>query len=137
LGALAGWHQSSPFWVGVDAEWGSWFAYRAVVLTDTALPVTPRRERVSPCLTCADTPCVRACPAGALANGAMESCRLLACLNHRVQPASPCQDRCQARNACPIGVAHRYTDEQTAYHYLQSMPAVRAFVRGAQEPAGG
>ena len=32
LGELAGWHHPSPFAIGIDAEWGSWFAYRALVL---------------------------------------------------------------------------------------------------------
>jgi hypothetical protein len=65
LGKLAGWHQPSPFMVGIDTEWGSWFAYRAVVLVDTDLPVTPRRDTTSPCDRCVDKPCVSACPAGA------------------------------------------------------------------------
>ncbi len=137
LGTLAGWHQPSLFWVGVDAEWGSWFAYRAVVLADTRLPVTPRRERASPCLTCANPPCINACPAGALDPQGAASERLHACLTHRLQPASACLDRCLARNACPVGGAHRYTEGQTAYHYLQSVPAIRAFVQGKLEPPGG
>jgi len=66
LGELAGWHHPSPFWVGVDAEWGSWFAYRAVVLADTDLPLTLRRTLPSPCLDCSGQPCVAACPAQAL-----------------------------------------------------------------------
>lgn len=126
LGALAGWHHSSPFWVGVDAEWGSWFAYRAVVLADTNLALTPRREFPSPCDTCTDKPCIEACPAGALASERTGAWRLQTCLDFRKQPASPCQDRCLARNACPVGAEHRYTQEQVAYHYLQSMPMIRA-----------
>jgi epoxyqueuosine reductase len=137
LGALAGWHQPSPFWVGVDAEWGSWFAYRAVVLADTRLPATPRREQGSPCLTCANPPCINACPVGALNRQGPASEGLHACLVHRMQPASACLDRCLARNACPVGVTHRYTEGQTTYHYLQSMPAIRAFVQGELEPPGG
>lgn len=125
LGALAGWHHASPFWVGVDAEWGSWFAYRAVVLADTALPATPRRVLASPCETCAHQACVKACPAGALASGAAESWRLQACLDYRRQPGSACQDRCLARNACPVGESYRYGDGQIAYHYLNSMQVVR------------
>lgn len=27
LGVLAGWHNASPFRIGINAEWGSWFAY--------------------------------------------------------------------------------------------------------------
>lgn len=132
LGALAGWHHASPFWVGVDAEWGSWFAYRAVLLTDTRLPVTPPRRLLSPCLSCVDTPCVRACPATALrvpGAGRMDGDRagLSACLDHRLQPASSCEDRCLARAACPVGAVHRYTAAQTAYHYRQSLAALRAW----------
>jgi len=130
LGALAGWHQSSPFGVGVDAEWGSWFAYRAVLLADTDLPLTPRRESASPCLDCRDRPCLAACPADALSApadwlraGGGEGLRR--CLDHRLQPTSNCQDRCRARNACPVGAPHRYTDEQIAYHYLHSMRFIR------------
>jgi hypothetical protein len=125
LGALAGWHQPSPFWVGVDAAWGSWFAYRAIVLADTDLPLTPRRELASPCTRCADKPCIRACPAGALSEDTVGARRLSACLDFRKQSASPCQDRCMARNACPVGAEHRYTDQQISYHYLHSMRAIR------------
>lgn len=132
LGALAGWHHSSPFWVGVDAEWGSWFAYRAVLLTDTRLPVTPPRRRLSPCLSCVATPCVRACPAMALhvpgaAHMDGDQAGLSACVAHRLQPASSCEDRCLAREACPVGAVHRYTAAQTAYHYRQSLAALRAW----------
>lgn len=125
LGELAGWHHPSPFWVGVDAEWGSWFAYRAAVLADTSLPVTPRRETTSPCLSCSGQPCVSACPAGALASDQTGAWRLQVCLDYRKQPGSACVDRCLARNACPVGEPHRYSDEQIAYHYLHSMRAIR------------
>lgn len=131
LGQLAGWHHPSPFWVGVDAHWGSWFAYRAVVLADTDLPLTPRRELASPCLTCDGQPCVSACPAEALKRvdeGTVHGTAagdLGACMSFRLRAASPCQDRCLARQACPVGEAHRYGEAQMAYHYLQSLPALR------------
>lgn len=125
LGALAGWHHASPFWVGVDADWGSWFAYRAVLLLDTALPVTPRREAGSPCAGCVDKPCISACPAGALASEQTGGWRLHACLDWRKQPGSSCLDRCLARNACPVGERYRYADQQIAYHYLHSMRMIR------------
>ena len=132
LGALAGWHQSSPFGVGVDAEWGSWFAYRAVLLADTDLPLTPQRQSASPCVDCRDSPCLAACPAGALSApsdwlraGSGEGLRR--CLEHRLRPGSNCQDRCLARNACPVGAPHRYTDEQIAYHYLHSLRCIREY----------
>jgi hypothetical protein len=137
LGELAGWHHAAPFRVGVDAQWGSWFAYRAVLLADTALPLTPQRALPSPCLSCHEQPCVTACPAAALdriptagtPQGQGEGFRLLACMAYRLQPGSACQDRCLARNACRVGEAHRYTEAQTAYHYLQSLPAIRVYLR--------
>lgn len=125
LGDLAGWHHPSPFWVGVDAEWGSWFAYRAVVLADTDLPLTPKRDTVSPCDRCVDKPCVSACPAGALASEQTGAWRLQACLDERKRPGTACLDRCLTRNACPVGEPYRYSDEQIAYHYLQSMRYIR------------
>ncbi|MFM2263041.1 MAG: hypothetical protein RI959_1717 [Pseudomonadota bacterium] len=128
LGLLAGWHQRSPLGLGVDAEWGSWFAYRAVVLARTHLPATPKRALTSPCLTCVDQPCISACPAGALACDQPSPWRLQTCLTHRLQPASGCQDRCSARNACPVGEASRYSDEQVAYHCLHSLAAIRSLV---------
>lgn len=123
LGELAGWRHDSPFRVGINKEWGSWFAYRAVVVTNTALPLTVRREATSPCNDCVSRACISACPASALE----PTFDLKACLGHRKQTDSSCQDRCLARNACPVGATHRYTDAQTSYHYLQSMPAIRQY----------
>ena len=121
LGTLAGWHHPSPFMVGIDPEWGSWFAYRAVVLADTQLPPTPRRVGASPCDTCASRVCVSACPAGALTNGF----DLKSCLAYRGSPGSACQDRCVARNTCPVGADHRYSDAQIRYHYGRSMKVIQ------------
>ena len=52
LGALAGWHHASPFMVGIDAEWGTWYAYRAVVLADTHFAPSPAVDRIIPCAAC-------------------------------------------------------------------------------------
>jgi len=35
LGQLAGWHHRSPFMVGINNVWGTWYAYRAVILADS------------------------------------------------------------------------------------------------------
>ena len=121
LGALAGWHHPSPFMVGIDSQWGSWFAYRAVVLADTTLAPTPRRTGTPPCDACASRVCISACPAGALRDGL----DLSACLAYRRSPDSACQDRCVARNTCPVGAEHRYSDAQIRYHYGRSMQVIR------------
>jgi hypothetical protein len=124
LGELAGWHHRSPFMVGVNGQWGSWYAYRAVALADSAMPATPKAEWPDVCASCIDKPCVAACPAGALVD---EASRLTRCIDYRLQEASPCSHQCLARNACPVGAAHRYSDAQIRYHYGRSLATIRAW----------
>ena len=127
LGTLAGWHHPSPFMVGINAQWGSWFAYRAAVLLDADLPCTPLLTGHSPCESCVARPCVSSCPAGALSG----SFNLSACLGYRQQPQSACRDRCLARNNCPVGEGDRYTDAQIAYHYGHSMAVIERLAKSA------
>src|SRR5574337_2155062 len=105
LGELAGWHHPSPFMVGIQAGWGSWFAYRVAMLADTALPVTEPAAAPSPCNACTGRPCVAACPADAMASGTYSRER---CIGYRRQPGSLCADTCLARTSCPVGSEHRY-----------------------------
>ena len=123
LGRLAGWHHESPFRVGVNAEWGSWFAYRAVVLVDTDLPATVPMSGESPCAGCADQTCVTACPAGAL-----DECEfsLQKCIAYRRRPESRCRITCVARTSCPVRPEHRYTDAQIAHSYSRSLAMIEA-----------
>lgn len=127
LGKLAGWHQPSPFMVGIDAEWGSWFAYRAVILADTDfLPVLPV-DRSKPCLSCADQPCLSACPAGAVTT---EAFALDKCLAYRQSADAACQFTCLARIACPVGREHRYSADQLRHCYGISLRMIRQFNSG-------
>ena len=114
LGSLAGWHHASPFMVGIDERWGSWSAYRAVLLTDTHFAPSAKVDRNHPCRSCLDTPCIERCPARALDEGRLDLDR---CLDFRRQAASPCQFTCLARLACPVGREHRYSDEQMRHVY--------------------
>lgn len=61
-GQLARWHHDSPFRVGVNLVWGSWFAYRVVVLVDAEFEPTFPLTAASPCFGCTDKPCLSACP---------------------------------------------------------------------------
>ena len=122
LGKLAGWHHPSPFMVGIDDEWGSWFAYRAVVLANTDfLPFLPV-DRSHPCSTCSERPCISACPAAALANGGFA---LDKCIAYRKQDGSACQFTCLARSACPVGSEHRYSEAQLRHTYGISLRMIR------------
>lgn len=122
LGELAGWHHASPFMVGVNATWGSWFAYRAVLLTESAFAPTRAQGGESPCRRCASKPCVAACPGSALAApGAADGFKLDRCVAYRKQVDSPCRNTCLARTSCPIAGEHRYGDAQLAHSYSRSM----------------
>lgn len=125
LGQLAGWHHPSPFMVGVDPDWGSWYAYRAVLLADSDfLPFFPV-DRESPCLGCSSHPCLDACPPDALSGPQFDLHR---CTGFRLQPASPCAEGCLARLACPVGSEHRYDIAQIRHSYSHSLAMLRQWM---------
>lgn len=122
LGSLAGWHHPSPFMVGIDGEWGSWFAYRAAILADTDfLPFLPV-DRSHPCPACSGRPCIPACPAAAMSDGGFA---LDKCIAYRRQEGSACQFTCLARSACPVGSEHRYSEAQLRHSYAISLRMIR------------
>lgn len=121
LGRLAGWHHDSPLRVGINDRWGTWFAYRVVILTDSELPTTQMTQTRSPCDACRIEPCVAACPARAVSR---ESYDLDKCVAYRKQPDSQCRDKCLARMACPAGAEHRYRDEQIRHTYSLSLKLI-------------
>lgn len=124
LGKLAGWHHPSPFMVGINATWGSWFAYRVVALSDTNFPPTAPQHTASPCEQCQDRICAASCPAGALSGQALD---LKQCIAYRKQPASFCRTACLARISCPVGTEHRYCDEQIEHTYAISLRMIELF----------
>lgn len=126
FGALAGWHHATPFWVGINARYGSWFAYRALILADSDFALTEPWQEPSPCSRCNEKPCLSACPANALASGSLDLPR---CIDYRRQPASVCRYQCVARNACPVGVEHRYESDQMRHHYAASLEFIEAMPR--------
>lgn len=121
LGRLAGWHHASPFMVGIDREWGSWYAYRALVAADTAFEPSLPLEGGSPCDGCSHRVCISGCPGAALADGRFD---LGKCIAYRRLAGSKCRATCLARIACPVGSAHRYCDEQIRHSYAISMQAI-------------
>ncbi|MFI4941228.1 MAG: hypothetical protein ACHP7O_12920 [Burkholderiales bacterium] len=124
LGQLAGWHHATPFKVGIDREWGSWFAYRAVLVADTEFEPTRPIESESACATCDDKVCIAACPAGAMNGGQFD---LGKCIDYRKQVGSLCKATCLARVSCPVGSIHRYCDEQIHHSYSRSMQAIKLY----------
>jgi len=121
LGTLAGWHHPSPFMVGINGRWGSWFAYRVLLLADTELPTTPPLASLSPCQSCGEQPCIGRCPADALADGAFHLDR---CVAYRKQADSRCRLTCLARLACPVAAEHRYEPDQLRHTYAISLATI-------------
>lgn len=121
LGKIAGWHHASPLMIGIDEKWGTWYAYRAVVLADTELEPTKPIDSESPCVTCHHRVCITSCPGSALEGGDFD---LGKCVAYRKQAGSSCKTTCLARVSCPVGSAHRYCDEQIRHAYSISMRSI-------------
>jgi len=114
----------SPIGLLIHAEWGLWHAYRgALVLAERIeLPIISRSA--NPCDACGEKPCLSACPVDAFRAGAFD---LKACVDHvRSGAGADCRARgCVARRACPVGVRHRYAEQQAGFHmeaFLRSAP---------------
>jgi len=124
LGKIAGWHHASPLMIGILEEWGTWYAYRVVMLADTDLAPTSPMQGKRPCDSCQDKLCIASCPAGALSGGTFA---LEKCVSYRKEPLSRCSTTCIARVSCPVGRVHRYCDEQIQHTYSISLKAIQQY----------
>jgi hypothetical protein len=115
LGRAAGLGGPGPLGLQIHPIFGPWWAYRALIIVDRALPTRPSIG--DGCAGC-DAPCVAACPAQAVARTGFA---VAACHARRLA-AEPCRLSCAARIACVRGPEHRYTDRQLAFHMAASMP---------------
>lgn len=126
LGKLAGWHHSSPFLLGINTQWGSWFAYRALILADTQLSSSTTWQSKSPCQRCKTKACISACPAQAISTiTANTSFDIERCINYRIEDDSHCKHQCLSRNSCPVQQERRYSKEQIDYHYSCSLQTIK------------
>ncbi|WP_145106478.1 ferredoxin [Cereibacter sediminicola] len=106
---------ASPVRLIVHDEAGLFFSCRGALALRERLEPT---AGVSPCASCANQPCLSACPAGAL--GA-EGYDVPACHAFLDRPeGAPCLERgCAVRRACPRSQAHARMETQSAYHMRQ------------------
>lgn len=105
----------SPIGILVHPDHGLWHAYRAAFVFSRPLKLEARRERESPCSSCAHKPCLSACPVAAFSPRGYD---LAACAGHLEKPeSSACHlDGCRARDACPVGRKDRYGEAQRRFH---------------------
>ena len=135
LGKSAGWHHTSPFMVGIHPHYGTWYAYRGVMVFSTnadlnqlfpelgSLLVENTSSTSSPCVSCSTRPCIAACPADALQQGFNAEL----CHRYRLEYHSLCEKQCIARQVCPLGTEFKYSDEQQAYHYGVSLKMLKQY----------
>jgi hypothetical protein len=103
-------HQS-PVGLLVHAETGLFYSLRGAIALPDDLPPDPAP---SPCATCADRPCLTACPARALTAQGYD---VPACHSFLDTAAgTSCMDAgCHVRRACPVG-RDRRLPTQSAFH---------------------
>ena len=111
---------TSPLMLRIHPQHGLWHAYRFALVFPTLDPVDRDGLRAplqgeSPCLSCADQPCLTACPVDAFDGQAFAVQR---CSDHLHSAAGThCMENgCQARNACPVAAELRYAPAQRAFH---------------------
>jgi hypothetical protein len=111
----------SPLGIYVHPDYGLWHGFRGALAFAERLELPPPDLRPSPCETCADKPCLEACPAGAFSTNGHAVPR---CVAHiRIAAGADCMDHgCRARRACPVGREYRQAPAQAGFH-------MRAFLR--------
>ena len=125
LAVAVGLGARGPAGLVVNAEVGPWMAFRAVAIVAVPGPETVVAAP-SPCVTCADRPCV----------AALETAQRIQQARHSVPPAVT-RDGAHAaqvvpvwrawlgvREACPVGGAARYSEAQVRYHYARDRNAL-------------
>lgn len=106
----------SPIGLLIHADHGLWHAYRGALLFSESVTGLPAvGTAVSPCVSCVEQPCLRACPVDAFTSEGYDSAT---CGSHVRSGAEPdCLHRgCAARLACPIGTGSVYGAEQMLFH---------------------
>ena len=121
----------SPIGPLVHPDHGLWHAYRGALAFRERLDIPPRDNRPSPCTTCADRPCLSACPVGAFSANGYD---VDGCAAHIASRAgAPCLGAgCLARHACPVGRDASYGAPQAAFHMRAFLDA-RCRSAGARE----
>ena len=115
----------SPIGPLIHRTYGLWHAYRGALAFATRLDLPVAAvTHASPCDTCADKPCLAACPVDAFATGVYD---VPACADFVAAPAGAgCLERgCAARRACPIAPDYVYAPVQAHHHMHHFLMANR------------
>ena len=118
----------SPLGLNIHPTYGLWHAFRAALLFPVAFDLPMQSAGAHPCETCADKPCLSACPVNAFDGS---SYHVGACAGHLETPAGEdCMSGgCLARRACPVGRGF-------TYHPVQVQFFMRAFLAARRNSTG-
>ncbi|WP_420347450.1 ferredoxin [Pelagibius sp.] len=114
----------SPLGMLIHPVYGLWHAYRGALALPETLALPHERPAAHPCDTCAEKPCLSACPVDAFSES---GCDVPACVGHlRVAAGDDClTGGCLARRACPVGSEYLYAPPQAAFH-MQAFVAAQS-----------
>lgn len=102
---------SSPVAFLVHTEQGLWSSFRGALIFDQILTLPPLAPR--PCDSCADKPCLTACPIGALTSDGYD---VPACKTYLADDPPCMQQGCAVRAACPVSQSFAREPAQSAFH---------------------
>ena len=110
-------HQSE-LGILIHPKYGLWFGLRGVMFVDAqSLGVAgiAKNEGRDICASCAEKPCLDACPVAAFGN---KNLQVDKCFTHLKSNHDPdcMKEGCAARAACPVGKEYQYSPEQLVFH---------------------
>ena len=111
----AGRTYASPIGIDIHPDYGLWWGLRGALAFAAPLDLDLPAAGDNPCETCAERPCLSACPVSAFGQ---EGYDVAACAAHlRAQAGADCMAlACRARLACPIGRDYTQSPDQAAFH---------------------
>ena len=103
---------ASPVGLLVHDTAGMMVSYRGAI--GFSYEISMPKPELNPCESCADTPCVTACPVDALGG---ETYDVDGCKADLDRPGNDCMARgCAVRRACPISQTYARLEDQSAFH---------------------
>eukprot|EP01037_Dinobryon_pediforme_P013475 gene13475-13590_t len=105
---------SSPLGLLIHPLYGLSHSYRGALLVPEKLALPASSSMPNPCESCADRPCLSACPASAFSAAGHQ---LERCTHHLASAGQTCMTvGCLARNACPVGLDFPQSRAQIQFH---------------------
>lgn len=104
----------SPLGLLIHPEYGLWHSYRGALAFAEKSALPPVAAAPSPCDSCAERPCLNACPVSAFGESGYD---VQACSDHlRTEPGRTCMTGgCLARAACPVGRDFAHRPDQASF----------------------